>query len=74
MKPELTCTEWHALSEHLANATREIAEIANMLDRRVATEHVCDESKKIEIDLCVLESRLRHLRKRSECHRSTVVA
>ena len=72
MKPELNYTEWRAISDHLENATREVAKLANILDQRVATEQICDDTKRIETELCVLESRLRHLRKQSECHCSAV--
>jgi ubiquinone biosynthesis protein UbiJ len=74
MKPAPTCSEWRAISEHLENATREIAEVANILERRVQTEQVCDETKRIETDLCVLESKLRHLRRQSERACSAVFA
>jgi hypothetical protein len=66
MKPALTCTEWGTVSERLAAATREVAEIANLLDQRVHTECACDEAKRIEMELCVLESRLRGLRSESD--------
>lgn len=72
MKPALTFTEWFVINEHIESATRAIAEVANLLDRRIATEQVCDDTKRIETELCVLESRLRHLRKQSECSRSAV--
>jgi hypothetical protein len=72
MKPALTCTEWFVINEHIESATRSIAEVANLLDRRVATDQICDDTKRIETELCVLESRLRHLRKQSEFNRSAV--
>jgi hypothetical protein len=72
MKPAITCAEWSAVSEHLDNAIREVAELANILDRRVATEQLCEDAKRVETELCVLESRLRHLRKQSESHPSAI--
>lgn len=73
MKPALNYTEWRDISDHLENATREVAKLVNILDQRVTTDQFCDDTKRIETDLCVLESRLRHLRKQSEC-RCTAVA
>ena len=66
MKPTLSRADWGVVLEHLSSATQQLAEIANLLDRCDETEPACDDAKRIEMELCVLESRLRHMRQQSE--------
>ena len=66
MKPTLSSADWAVVFDRLASATQQVAEIANLLDRCDETEPVCDETKRVEMDLCILESQLRHARLRTE--------
>ena len=70
MKPTLSCADWSVILERLAGATQHVAEIADLLDTCDQTEAACDEAKRIEMDLCILESRLRHARLRAGLSRS----
>jgi hypothetical protein len=66
MKPALSSADWSVVFERLAGATQQVAELASALGKCAATDCACDEAKRIEMDLCVLESHLRHAQKRSE--------
>jgi hypothetical protein len=66
MKPALSSADWGGVFQRLSGATELLADVVNTLDRCDETEEACDEAKRIEMDLCVLESRLRRARKRSE--------
>ena len=66
MKPKLFSTQWIVVFERLSGATQRLAELASILDRCDETEAACDEARKIELDLRILESRLRHLRAKSQ--------
>jgi hypothetical protein len=66
MKSVLSSADWVVAFQRLSGATELLAELVNMLDRCDETEAACEEAKRIEMELCVLESQLRQARKRSE--------
>ena len=69
MKPTLSAIQWVVVFERLSGATQRLAELAGSLDSCDETQTACDEAKRMEMDLCVLDSRLRQLRKESEPHK-----
>jgi hypothetical protein len=64
MKTELSPVEWQQVNDKLAHATVALADLASLLEMSSDTERVSDEAKSIEMDLNVLESRLRRIRRK----------
>src|SRR5687767_15174682 len=62
MKPLLSNTEWMVVFESLSAATEHVAGVVNLLDRCNQTEAACDDAKRIEMEMCILESQLRQVR------------
>jgi hypothetical protein len=63
MKQTKPSPDWSVLFEHLSGATERPAERSNRLDLCDLIEWVCDDAKRIEMDLCILEGRLREVRR-----------
>jgi hypothetical protein len=66
MKTKLSKVEWCAALDKTVGAVDTLAEIASLLDLCAETEETCNEAKRIEMELCILESRLRRL---ADCDR-----
>jgi hypothetical protein len=66
MKTVLSSADWGVVFQRLSGATELLSELVNTLDRCDETDAACEEAKRIEMELCVLESQLRQARKRSE--------
>jgi hypothetical protein len=61
MKPVLSSADWGCVFDQLNTATNAVAEMASLLDECLQTDACCDEAKNIEMDLNILESRLRRM-------------
>jgi hypothetical protein len=65
MKAVLPSAEWCRVFDCLTTATHAVAEIASLLDMCLNTDAEAEDAKRVEMDLNILESRLRKIRDRA---------